>query len=178
MGSDVRVEEMLRQIRRVLGEKRVQTTVMSLEPSTNEKLFRRRHANSTARCFSRHFVYKHARKHHGVVACEGSMFKSKFANALTLMMIGSLGIAAAENKLSVGYGGDADKMDRAPENDAPLLPHVIRDSSQHRIASHVAQPRCAHGTWHGHRMDIHSASRPKLAAKCSPMPVGMAPRPC
>jgi len=31
--------------------------------------------------------------------CEGSMFKSKFANALATMMIGSLGIAAAENKL-------------------------------------------------------------------------------
>jgi polysaccharide pyruvyl transferase WcaK-like protein len=39
------------------------------------------------------------------------MFKSKFANALTTMMIGSLGIAAAENKLSVGYGGEAGHMD-------------------------------------------------------------------
>ena len=35
------------------------------------------------------------------------MFKSKFANALTTMMIGSLGLAAAENKLSVGYGAEA-----------------------------------------------------------------------
>jgi len=39
------------------------------------------------------------------------MFKSKFANALTTMMIGSLGIASAENKLSVAYGGDAGHMD-------------------------------------------------------------------
>ena len=39
------------------------------------------------------------------------MFKSKFANALTTMMIGSLGLAAAENKLSVGYGGEAGHMD-------------------------------------------------------------------
>jgi polysaccharide pyruvyl transferase WcaK-like protein len=51
------------------------------------------------------------RKYDGVIACEGSMFKSKFANALTTMMIGSLGIAAAENKLSVGYGGEAGDMD-------------------------------------------------------------------
>jgi polysaccharide pyruvyl transferase WcaK-like protein len=50
-------------------------------------------------------------KHHGVVACEGSMFKSKFANALTTMMIGSLGIAAVQNKLSVGYGAEAGHMD-------------------------------------------------------------------
>src|SRR6266576_7050242 len=39
------------------------------------------------------------------------MFKSKFANALTTMMIGSLGIAAVENKLSVGYGDEAGHMD-------------------------------------------------------------------
>src|SRR2546429_6598539 len=39
------------------------------------------------------------------------MFKSKFANALTTMMIGSLGIAAAQNKLSVGYGAEAGEME-------------------------------------------------------------------
>jgi len=57
------------------------------------------------------FLAREVPQHHGVVACEGSMFKSKFANALTTMMIGSLGIAAAENKLSVGYGGEAGHMD-------------------------------------------------------------------
>jgi polysaccharide pyruvyl transferase WcaK-like protein len=40
------------------------------------------------------------------------MFKSKFANALTTMLIGSLGLASAENKLSLGYGGEAGSMDR------------------------------------------------------------------
>jgi polysaccharide pyruvyl transferase WcaK-like protein len=50
-------------------------------------------------------------KHDGVIACEGSMFKSKFANALTNMIIGSLGIASAQNKLSVGYGAEAGEMD-------------------------------------------------------------------
>src|SRR5208337_3609422 len=49
--------------------------------------------------------------HDGVVACEGSMFKSKFANALTTMMIGALGIASAQNKLSIGYGAEAGQMD-------------------------------------------------------------------
>ncbi len=57
------------------------------------------------------FLADEVPRHHGVVACEGSMFKSKFANALTTMMIGSLGIAAAENKLSVGYGAEAGHMD-------------------------------------------------------------------
>jgi polysaccharide pyruvyl transferase WcaK-like protein len=57
------------------------------------------------------FLYHEVRQHHGVIACEGSMFKSKFANALTTMMIGSLGIAAAENKVSIGYGAEAGEMD-------------------------------------------------------------------
>ena len=46
-----------------------------------------------------------------MIACEGSMFKSKFANALTTMFIGALGIAAAENKVSIGYGAEAGYMD-------------------------------------------------------------------
>jgi len=57
------------------------------------------------------FLFREVRQNHGVVACEGSMFKSKFANALTTMMIGSLGLASAENKLSLGYGGEAGQMD-------------------------------------------------------------------
>jgi polysaccharide pyruvyl transferase WcaK-like protein len=57
------------------------------------------------------FLFREVPRHHGVVACEGSMFKSKFANALTTMMVGSLGIAAARNQLSVGYGAEAGRMD-------------------------------------------------------------------
>ena len=57
------------------------------------------------------FLANEVPQHDGVVACEGSMFKSKFANALTTMMIGSLGIAAVQNKLSVGYGAEAGHMD-------------------------------------------------------------------
>ena len=57
------------------------------------------------------FLHSEVRKNDGVVACEGSMFKSKFANALTTMMIGALGIAAAQNKLSVGFGAEAGEMD-------------------------------------------------------------------
>ena len=57
------------------------------------------------------FLAREVPRNDGVIACEGSMFKSKFANALTIMIIGSLGIAAAQNKLSVGYGAEAGEMD-------------------------------------------------------------------
>src|SRR5690606_2479788 len=63
---------------------------------------------------------------HGVIACEGSMFKSKFANALSTMMVGSLGLASAEGKLAVGYGGEAGSMD-------PSLEDLVRSYCQEAL---------------------------------------------
>jgi polysaccharide pyruvyl transferase WcaK-like protein len=109
-GSDVRVEEMLRQIRHILGPDRVAFTVMSQNFEFSRDYFKGTAQVHLPDIFPP-FLSREVPRHHGVVACEGSMFKSKFANALTTMMIGSLGIAAAENKLSVGYGAEAGHMD-------------------------------------------------------------------
>jgi polysaccharide pyruvyl transferase WcaK-like protein len=110
MGSDVRVEEMLRQLRHILGANRVAFSVMTQNFKFSEGYF-----DGTAQVHLPDifppFLSDEVPRHDGVVACEGSMFKSKFANALTTMMIGSLGIAAAQNKLSVGYGAEAGHMD-------------------------------------------------------------------
>jgi len=110
MGSDVRVEEMLRQIRHILGPEKTAFTVMTHNPKLSEGYFEGTAQTHLPNIFPP-FLSDEVPKHHGVVACEGSMFKSKFANALTTMMIGSLGIAAAQNKLSVGYGAEAGHMD-------------------------------------------------------------------
>ena len=110
MGSDVRVEEMLRQIRHILGAERVELSVMSQNFEFSKGYFEGTKQVHLPDIFPP-FLSDEVPKHHGVVACEGSMFKSKFANALTTMMIGSLGIAAAQNKLSVGYGAEAGHMD-------------------------------------------------------------------
>lgn len=109
-GSDVRVEEMLRQVRRILGADRVDLTMMTFNFDRSRGYFEGTSQVRLPDIFPP-FLSKEVSKHHGVVACEGSMFKSKFANALATMMIGSLGIAAAENKLSVGYGAEAGQMD-------------------------------------------------------------------
>ena len=110
MGSDVRVEEMLRQLRHILGAERVAFSVMTQVPKFSRGYFESTTQVHLPDIFPP-FLSDEVPKHHGVVACEGSMFKSKFANALTTMMIGSLGIAAAQNKLSVGYGAEAGHMD-------------------------------------------------------------------
>ena len=110
MGSDVRVEEMLRQLRHILGADRVEFSVMTQNFKFSQAYFEGTKQVHLPDIFPP-FLFDEVPKHHGVVACEGSMFKSKFANALTTMMIGSLGMAVAENKLSIGYGAEAGHMD-------------------------------------------------------------------
>jgi polysaccharide pyruvyl transferase WcaK-like protein len=110
MGSDVRVEEMLRQLRHILGAERVEFSVMTQTFERSKGYFADTRQVLLPQIFPP-FLAREVPQHHGVVACEGSMFKSKFANALTTMMIGSLGIAAAQNKLSIGYGAEAGHMD-------------------------------------------------------------------
>ncbi len=110
MGSDVRVSEMLRQTRHILGADNTAFSVMTQNFKFTEGYFEGTRQVHLPDIFPP-FLADEVPRHHGVVACEGSMFKSKFANALTTMMIGSLGIAAAQNKLSVGYGAEAGHMD-------------------------------------------------------------------
>src|SRR5689334_14715286 len=109
-GSDVRVQETLRQIRHVLGAENVDFSVMTQNFERTQGYFEGSRQVHLPDVYPP-FLYREVRANHGVVACEGSMFKSKFANALTTMMIGSLGLASAENKLSVAYAGDAGHMD-------------------------------------------------------------------
>jgi polysaccharide pyruvyl transferase WcaK-like protein len=109
-GSDVRVEEMLRQARRILGTENIELSVMTQNFEASRGYFGDARQVRLPDIFPP-FLYREVPHHHGVVACEGSMFKSKFANALTTMMIGSLAIASAQNKLSVGYGAEAGEMD-------------------------------------------------------------------
>src|SRR2546427_389299 len=109
-GSDVRVQEMLRQVRYVLGADNVDFSVMTQDFERTKGYFEGTQQVHLPDVFPP-FLFRKVRQNHGVIACEGSMFKSKFANALTTMMIGSLGLASAENKLSLAYGGEAGHMD-------------------------------------------------------------------
>jgi polysaccharide pyruvyl transferase WcaK-like protein len=109
-GSDIRVEEIVRQIQRVLGPENIAATVMTQNFDLTRGYFGDSQQVHLPDVFPP-FLHSEVPKHDGVIACEGSMFKSKFANALTAMIVGSLGIASAHNKLSVAYGGEAGTMD-------------------------------------------------------------------
>jgi len=108
-GADVRVEEMIRQIRWVVGDDDLELTIMTVDPQLTAGYFRTVRQVELPVVFPK-FLFDECPKHHGVIACEGSMFKSKFASALSVMMAGALGIANAEGKLSVGYGAEAGNM--------------------------------------------------------------------
>ena len=123
-GSDARVEEMLRQVRHVLGADNVDFSVMTQDFGRTKGYFQGTRQVYLPDVFPP-FLFHEVRQNHGVIACEGSMFKSKFANALTTMMIGSLGLASAENKLSIGYGAEAGHMDGLVES---MCGRYVKDS--------------------------------------------------
>src|SRR5947208_14798822 len=123
-GSDVRVQEMLRQIRHVLGAEHVDFSVMTQNFERTKGYFEGARQVYLPDVFPP-FLFHEVRANHAVIACEGSMFKSKFANALTTMMIGSLGLASAENKLSIAYGGEAGHMDGLVES---MCRRYVKDS--------------------------------------------------
>jgi polysaccharide pyruvyl transferase WcaK-like protein len=123
-GSDVRVNEMIRQIRHVLAAEHVDFSVMTQSFDRTTGYFEGTRQVFLPDVFPP-FLYRETRQNHGVVACEGSMFKSKFANALTTMMIGSLGHASSENKLSVAYGAEAGHMDSLIEK---MCARYVHDS--------------------------------------------------
>lgn len=108
-GADVRVEEMIRQFRAIYGDDQLDLTLMTIDPKLSAGYFRGVRQVRVPTVFPA-FLFSECPKHDGVVACEGSMFKSKFATALSTMMAGALGLAAVEGKLSVGYGAEAGEM--------------------------------------------------------------------
>jgi polysaccharide pyruvyl transferase WcaK-like protein len=123
-GSDIRVHEIVRQLRQILGPKNVDASVMSQNFDLTRGYFEGARQVRLPDVFPP-FVHREVRKNHGVIACEGSMFKSKFANAVTTMMVAGLGIASAQNKLSVAYGGEAGNMDSLLQR---LCGRYVRDS--------------------------------------------------
>ncbi|MDW8245532.1 MAG: polysaccharide pyruvyl transferase family protein [Sandaracinaceae bacterium] len=113
-GADVRTAEMLRQFRHLLGEENAELSVFTIDPQWTRSYFPGVEQIKVPEIFPP-FLYQEVPNHDGVVACEGSMFKSKFASALTTMMVGAMGLARAEGKIAIGYGGEAGYMDPSLE---------------------------------------------------------------
>ena len=113
-GADVRVSELVRQVRHVLGDAHVALTAVTSDARLSAGYFPGVEQVRLPDLYPP-FLLRETGRHHGVIACEGSMFKSTFANALTTLMAGALGLAVARNQLAVGWGAEAGRMDAALE---------------------------------------------------------------
>lgn len=123
-GADVRVEEMIKQLRHLFGDDWLELSILTIDPAKTQGYFRTVRQLVLPKIFPA-FLVRTVHEHHGVLACEGSMFKSKFANALSTMMTGALGLANVEGKISIAYGGEAGQMDDALRD---LVRDYARDS--------------------------------------------------
>jgi polysaccharide pyruvyl transferase WcaK-like protein len=108
IGSDVRTIEMIRHIQFLLGTN-VKISLMIISKKYAGNIFngvKTLHPDYTPT-----FLYREIVKHHGVIVCEGSLFKSNFSPVLTWNMLAAMGLALVENKLAIAYGAEAGWMD-------------------------------------------------------------------
>jgi polysaccharide pyruvyl transferase WcaK-like protein len=160
-GADVRVEEMIRQFRAIIGDEQLELTIMSVNKARSAGYFRTVRQVELPVVFPK-FLFDACPKHHGVVACEGSMFKSKFASALSTMMAGALGMAQAEHKLAVGYGAEAGAM-------IPALQEFVKKHCRHALVQCRNEPsRDVLG-----RLGIRTTGGTDTAWTFSPAPKGV-----
>ncbi len=113
-GADVRVEEILRQVRQLFGPDRVDLSVFSFLQSNSTGYFGDAKQITPGVLFP-DFLKREVPKYDGVIACEGSTFKSAFTDLLTVMMVGAMGLASAHNRLSIAYGAEAGHMNYWPK---------------------------------------------------------------
>lgn len=115
VGTEMRTGEILRQLRHLLGPT-VEFSALSLGSSLPADVLPDVTCLPLAAGYIPQVVLDASRRHHATVACEGSMFKSTFANVLSAIMAGALGMASRDGKLSVGYGAEVAAMDPALED--------------------------------------------------------------
>lgn len=120
IGSDVRVAALAQQILRLLGPQNVELSVMSFDLESTAPYFegKARQVSFSTVFFAA--LLKACSEHHVVVLCEGSTFKSKFADALTLYSCEAAGIMKAQGKPCIAYGGEVGEM-------SPFLERTVRD---------------------------------------------------
>jgi len=103
-GADIRVTEMIRQFRHVFG-RNIRVVLSVIDPRLTGALPRDVELRDLT--FLPRFLPAQIAQCEVAVACEGSMFKSNFSDAISLVMLGTLGLGVAEGKLAVGYGAEA-----------------------------------------------------------------------
>ncbi|MHB1567591.1 MAG: polysaccharide pyruvyl transferase family protein [Solirubrobacteraceae bacterium] len=109
-GADVRSAELARQLRALLGTDEVELGVLAMQPQVPEQLGEVTVEVMDSQLAPARFVSETCDRYDGVIACEGSLFTSTFSNDLTVLLSAFMGYAAAQGKLAVAAGAEADAM--------------------------------------------------------------------
>lgn len=105
-GEDVRVEGIARQLRWILGEQNVDISVFTFDRDLSRGYFGDAKQIYFPNIFPP-FLYREVPQHDAAIACLGATFSKTFANATAAYMIGTLGVASAQKKISIAYGAEA-----------------------------------------------------------------------
>ena len=109
-GEDVRVEEIVRQLRRILGDKNIELSVLTFDKNLSQGYFGDAKQIYFPNIFPP-FLYREVPRHDATIACLGATFSMTFAKATAAYMIGALGIASTKRRISVAYGAEATRLD-------------------------------------------------------------------
>jgi polysaccharide pyruvyl transferase WcaK-like protein len=109
-GADVRVLEIIRQVHAIFGRDQVEMGVVLVRKTDIATLFPDA-VGELSTGYLVDFLDRVSPGYDGMLACEGSMFKSKNSNVFSGTMAAAVGLADAEGKLAVGYGADVGPMD-------------------------------------------------------------------
>lgn len=119
VGTEMRTGEIVRQLRHLLGSASIELSALSMGSTLPSDALPGVACLPLAAGYIPEVVLNATQQHHATIACEGSMFKSTFANVLSAVMAGALGMASNRAKLSVGYGAEVADME-------PVLEDFVR----------------------------------------------------
>ena len=154
MGSDVRVEEMLRQIRHILGAERVAFSVMTQNSEILPRIFRRHRAGSSSRYFSAFLVGRSSE-----ASWRGGMRRLDVQEQVRQCADHHDDWIAGHCRGAEQTFGWLRSRGRAHgsvgrQNVRPLLPELAGDHAQRRIAYDLARTWRAHRTRHRYGLDF------------------------
>lgn len=109
VGADIRVREMLRQLRTIFAHAGFAPRLVTMGQVALDPLL---DALPQLRFdgYFPDFIGPALAGLDGVIACEGSMFTSKFSDILSATFAGAIGLAARQGQLAVGYGAESGRM--------------------------------------------------------------------
>jgi polysaccharide pyruvyl transferase WcaK-like protein len=126
VGTEMRTGEIVRQLRHLLGPAAIEFAVLSMSSTLPSDILPGVACLPLSAGYIPEVILNATRQHHATIACEGSMFKSTFANVLSAVMAGALGMTSRDQKLSVGYGAEVASMD-------PILENFVRQQASQSL---------------------------------------------